>query len=446
MDLARASAYDLLWDSYYGTGGFQTGDYLVKHKREKDENYRERKVIAYYLNYVRPVVNSHVDPVFRTEPAREWQGPGSVLWEKFISDVDKNGSSLTRFMKRAGLIAKLMGVAFIVLDNFKEHTLNVSEAISSRTLPYTYIVSPNRVTSFLTDQYGNLASITYTEQDQEGQVNYRTWTSKGWILKDSDGKVVEEGKHPLGRVPVIPLFSRPMNQGEMLPISEFYPIAKTNARLFNLCSELDEILRNQAFAVLIYPDTGKGISSLTLGPNNALGFDGENSRHTPAFIAPPADPSNLLMAQIDRLVKEIYRMAMLTHVTGVQEQKTGVAKAWDFEQTNTALTDFADNCEGVEIEMAKVFSLWVNQDLAYQCNYSDDYSIQDVEQELKEATQALDMQIGGRFDVEVKKKVTAIYLQDLPTEDYDAVIEDIENQSQDEEMSKAMESSLEEEV
>ena len=64
-------SYTLLKDSYYGTGGYQSGDYLLKHKRETDADYQDRKRSAYYLNYFAPIVNALVDPIFKRKPLRD---------------------------------------------------------------------------------------------------------------------------------------------------------------------------------------------------------------------------------------------------------------------------------------------------------------------------------------------------------------------------------------
>ena len=40
----------------------------------------------------------------------------SSTYEQFIQDVDGNGTTLTRFMKKAAIRAKLHGVEFIVVD------------------------------------------------------------------------------------------------------------------------------------------------------------------------------------------------------------------------------------------------------------------------------------------------------------------------------------------
>jgi hypothetical protein len=256
----------------------------------------------------------------------------------------------------------------------------------------------------------------------------------------------------LGYVPVTVLTSRKVRRGEIAPPSEFYSIARTNLRVFNLCSELDEILRNQAFSILIYPGQNNGNArtvakanaanemvqpsqqTVSIGTDNMLGFSPDAS-HPPAFISPPADPADMIMNQIDRLVKEMYRMAVMAFVTGVQEQSSGVAKQWDYEKTNQVLADFASNCEKCERDIARFFSDWMGmKPIEYTVKYPDDFGISDVEQSLTEATQALDMAVGGKFNMEVKKKACSVYLADIPTEDYDAVIADIEQRAADEDM------------
>lgn len=88
--------YKLLKDAYYGTGGFASGSYLQKHKRETDENYRIRCRIAYYLNYFAPIVNALVNPIFRKETFRDWSGKEEV--ELFLNDIDCAGSDIQAFM------------------------------------------------------------------------------------------------------------------------------------------------------------------------------------------------------------------------------------------------------------------------------------------------------------------------------------------------------------
>ena len=70
--------------------------------------------------------------------------------------------------------------------------------------------------------------------------------------------VVASGKHGLGILPVFPLFARKEKPRQYLPTPEFYQVARVNKRIYNLCSEIDESLRGQAFSTLIYPGALKG--------------------------------------------------------------------------------------------------------------------------------------------------------------------------------------------
>ena len=60
----KTELYKLLEDAYAGRGGFQTGEYLVRHKREAADKYSLRQKLSYYLNYIKPCVDAHVAPVF----------------------------------------------------------------------------------------------------------------------------------------------------------------------------------------------------------------------------------------------------------------------------------------------------------------------------------------------------------------------------------------------
>lgn len=427
--------YTFLKDAYYGTGGFKDGRYLIMHPRETPEKYLLRQRLAYYLNYMAPVVNSHVDPIFRVEPSREWGN--STYFSNFVNDVDMLGNSINRFMKRAALLAKLYAVVFIVVDNVADQPSTVADAIANRAFPYVYTVKPSQVISYKTDKVGRLTSFCYktvAETTNSGQTyDTWTWTTTTWEVNQADG-TLDKGNHSLGRLPVIPLFSKPMDAGVMLPQSEFYSAAKTNTRIYNLCSEIDELIRSQAFSVLTYPQSeGQNHDNLTeiiVGTENVLGYDGSLSNQ-PAYIAPSSAPLEQLRAERADLIQEIYRMSVLECVTGVQDQKSGLAKQWDFEQTNQVLGDFAKNCEGADTEIGELFGLWAGQAINYTAKYSDDFGIIDVIDALNAVTAALDLQIGGKFNTEVKKKAATVYLNDLPEDRYDAVMADIDSMEED---------------
>lgn len=433
--------YTFVEEAYRGSGGFRDGDYLEPHPRETLSKYERRKSMSYYLNYVKTVINSHVDPIFQKTPDRMWGsnngGGATPLFDKFMQDVDTNGAGIDRFMKRAAKEAKKHGVAFIVVDNFSQQPARQLEAIQSRLLPYAYIVRKRDVTNYTTDGAGKITSITYqtiteTIGGSAGKTISWKWTADTW--EKSGDKETATGINSLGQVPVIALFSSDCEPGNLKPDSDFYSIARTNAALFNLCSWLAEILQNQGFAILTYPvssaQQAAEVQEIIVGTENVLGYDGVLS-NTPAFIAPPGEMATSLQAERTNMIQEIYRMAILSHVTGVQEQKSGVAKAWDFNTTNMALADFAQNCEQAERNMAALVAAYTGEATNYSTAYSRNFGIDDVAGALAQIQAGKDLQVGGRFDAEAHKKAAAFLLADIPDVDFDAVIKDIDTRAED---------------
>ena len=154
--------YELLDNAYRASGGFEDGSYLIPHPREQAEKYIRRKNMSYYINYVKPVVDGHVNPIFKSKPIRKGLSP---TYEKFIQDVDGNGTTLTRFMKKAAIRAKLHGVEFIIVDmeQLEEgQIVTEKDIIEQRLYPYLYLVSPSQVNNWALDKFGRLIYFSYT--------------------------------------------------------------------------------------------------------------------------------------------------------------------------------------------------------------------------------------------------------------------------------------------
>ena len=88
--------YSLLDDAYRGSGGFETGNYLIPHTAESAEKYARRKQMSYYINFIKPIIDSHVNPIFKSEPVRDGM---SEIFELFTKNVDGNNTTLTRDRK-----------------------------------------------------------------------------------------------------------------------------------------------------------------------------------------------------------------------------------------------------------------------------------------------------------------------------------------------------------
>lgn len=429
----------LVYDAYFGSGGFSSGGYLVPYQRESDINFLHRKLLAYFFNYTKPVINSAVDPIFREYPVRTAEKQ-DARWIGFLSDVDGKGTPLDRFMKKAALKAKLDGAVFIVVDNQAQTALTLKDAVDKRQYPYLYLLKPADIIDYVLDKQGQLLLLKYKTRyetvSEDGNkktiVESWTWTKQKWRII-SDG-LETEGINIIGRIPIVPLLGgdAQWEQDILRPPSDFIQIAKINKAIYNACSELRQRNRSQAFSILTYgiPDeeNPETFDEMLTGINNALIYKGNNP---PNFITPEPGPSDMLHKELEMLVAEIYRMSERANVTGVQEQTSGVAKEWDNMARMQTLAEFAKNCETAEQTIAELFCLYLNTELGININYSDDFGVVDTAAELNKITASLALAVGGKFDAEVKKQLTRLVLQDLDDELIDEVIADIDKHAED---------------
>lgn len=424
--------YQLLKDAYFGTGGFENGAYLEKHKRETEEDFRSRRENAYYLNYVMPIVNALTDPIFKHAPLRDYQGAAETLVAEFLKDVDGNGTSIGQFMKRAATMAKLYGVAFLVVD-MPQHieARNLGELLQMRQFPYVYLMHPSAVQEYGIDKNGNLLYINFQEimKIVDGAITYRYthYDRQGWRVSGDDIQVTS-GTYNLGTVPVVPLFSRQLEQVTMLPSPEMLPVAKVAKALYNHCSWLGEIMRTQTFPLLTIPSMDA--TDLVIGTNNALGYS-PDSTHEPAFIAPSSDPASILQSQIQMLIQEMYRMSSLSFMLVAPSNVSGISRQWEFERTNQQLANFAQQCGRAEERVLQIFAKWLNSDIEYTVSYPNDFGIVDLTSELQQAQTVLDLGLTDGLREEVLKKVLAAYCPDLPDERFDELVEGMEKERQD---------------
>ena len=424
--------YNLIFNAYYGTNGFNDGSYLIKHKRETLEDYQVRQENAYYLNYFAPITNSLTTPIFKKPAVRDWS-MNDILIKEFSENVDGKNKSLADFMKEAALKAKLFGVCFIVVDNYAyDGTETMEDILKQRKYPYAYCLTPEQVVSYKADRTGKLISIEFIETQEINSASNKQFTMyfdrMEWMRYD-DNNIKEIGTHGLGRVPVAVLTSKKLDNLTLTPPPELLPMAKVAKTIYNICSWLTEIFRSVTFPLLTVPtEDGKDI---VIGNNNAIGYNPMYS-HEPNFIAPPSDPANVLKEHILDLVQEMYRMAGLSFVTGVKTDTSGVSKQWDFESLNQQLADFAKSIQIAEKDVMEIFGLWIKKPFEYTVVYPNDFNISDVAYELQNAQAILDLNLSDKLKEDVLKKVLTICFPDMEANRFDEIITSLKQDEEDE--------------
>ncbi len=431
--------YELLDNSYRASGGFETGDYLIPHPSEKAEKYVRRKNMSYFINYVKPVVDAHVNPIFKTEPMREGM---SSTFSLFENDVDGKKTTLTRFMKKAAIRAKLHGVEFIVVDMEQveeDRILTEKDVVDQRLYPYLYLVSPSQVTNWYTDKLGRLVSITYTIDnyviDKNGNAVNKpeTWTWTTTVCKKTVDGDTQTFQNSVGIIPIIPLYGAINDSNNLIPQSDLYAIARTNHALYNACSELRERNRAQAFSLLTYPiadddDYENGDEPLKYGTADMILYRG-GTGEKPEFITPPSDSSDIIMNEINFCIKEIYRMASLQMLTGVNQYNvSAAAKTQDNQQLYQNISELGQGLQEAEKKIATVFGRYMGEDMSnFAVVYNSQYGPVNTTTTLANATTALTMNISEDYNVEMKKQVVRATLKDMDQKIVENLVDSVDN-------------------
>lgn len=441
-DGTQVDKYQLLDDAYRASGGFEDGRYLIPHPSETVAKYARRQNMAYYINYVKPIVDALVNPIFKSEPIRSGF---SEVYGRFLNDVDGNNTPLTRFMKKAGIRAKLHGVEFIAVDMeqiSRDRLITADMIIKNRIYPYLYLISPSQITGWATNKFGKLVSISYsvtnTEIDSAGNNVQKTenWTWTETVCKKSvDGKETTF-QNPIGIIPIIPLYGAINDSNELIPQSDVFAIAKTSVALYNSTSELRERNRAQAFSLLIYPisdddDYDSDNTPLNVGVADLLMYRASTNSE-PKFITPPPDSSDILLNEINFMVKEIYRMASLRMNTDVNTYNvSAVARKIENQQYYQSIAELAQGLQEAEKLINIVFSRYMGTTESdnFSVSYNKEYSVLDITEVLNTATTSLALGMTSEYNKEMRKQITRAVFDGCSEEVINGIIQSIEKDS-----------------
>ncbi|TAN71604.1 MAG: hypothetical protein EPN17_00940 [Methylobacter sp.] len=389
-----------LLDSYSGKGGYVTGLYLVRHPRETDDKFKRRRASAVYPNFTRKIIDVFMGFLWRQAPNREVD----ELYAAFMKNADGAGGKLDAVLSSYQRLAMILGTVYVIVDKAQQQ----GQSRADQALPYLAL----RLKSQLVNEQKNAAGVwtrlTFSEIIND-ETCYRTFTETAWLVsRDADGQdIISQGTHPLGRVPVVRLhIAKPLNPTDSFSQSWAYDLAMLNWELFNVRSELRDLERSQTFAILSMPVVNdverERLTNLTISTENGLTYNPMGGGK-PEFIAPPAEPAAHYMNRIEAVINDIYRVANLEFVGGVQQ--SGVALSFHFQEANSALRGMAEMCESAEHEIAGLVYAWQNQAFAGNIAYANDFNLTDLAQAISVALDSATLGMGNEFDKALKKRL-----------------------------------------
>ncbi len=411
--------FQFIADALYGLGGFRTGDYLVQYPREAAEKFTRRKAIAWYANALRPACLRFVGYLTKRPPQREVTQPAMT---EFLDSCNWQNDSLDVFWSGFMVDAKARGSMLLLVD--------MPQPPSTRTIPYLVAIEPERVKNYRLNAQGQLQSVTVQDwvMDKDGkpQEVLRKYTDQGWVFT---GAEQASGTHALGVCPVLAFTESGLFPSE----GEFATLADLSKRLYNLRSELDEILRAQTFSLLTFKTPADrfpldlGPIAQSIGTHNLL----QTFEDGAEFIAPPEGPARIyldVIAQIESLMRQT---ALIVDIPSGNSQESGVALQLRFQALNASLVHFARRMEDFERRVWEVAGLWLGMVPQVSVSWSKDYSIADLKTELEIAQNMTALNAPPAYQQAKLKQLIQLDLSTLPGDELAAVLASVDEVQQE---------------
>tara|TARA_Y100000034_G_scaffold122165_1_gene167287 strand:+ start:5576 stop:7084 length:1509 start_codon:yes stop_codon:yes gene_type:complete len=401
--------YDFLRSSYMGGSSYLAKNLFRHAPREQEQDFKRRLERAVYPNYVRPVIRTYRDHVFRHEDGitRPEDDPRYVEW---LTDVDRRGTEANRFW--GGVLARqlLYGWTAILVDSpqLRPEVTSLADQQAFGDLPYLVHVSPRQIVDWHLDENGAFEWVRIEERvthaptpldEVKSEARWRIWTRDSWMIVTEKGVVTEGGEHDLGVVPlVVTRFENPEEDdhtNELAGTSFMPDFARINRMIANKTSEADSFLSKNMLQILTVAVNymaqmgADGDQQQSLKDGSIIEWPSEGA--PPQFIAPDVSGAAQTFEHIQMLRWELFRLATQKDIRAeaTMSAESGVAKMVDFEEQNAVLASLADSMEVAEQSATELWFQWQGQETkaAEEIDYPDNFNLRALEGDMAVAVQ-----------------------------------------------------------
>lgn len=407
-----------------------TPTYLVRYPRESDEKFARRNELAFYSSPLAQVCNRFVGFLTERPPIREIP---HALYKAIVDDADGKGNSLDIFWQGFMLNAKARGTMLLLVDMPEAMPQSLGAQIALRVAPYLTAITPESVLEYEIGRDGKFDSVTFSGtfllEDGTREDCRWTFTRDSWTARSKGDRILGSGQFSIGECPVLIFI-----EGTNFPtFGQFSSIADLAKRLFNLDSELDEILRAQTFSLLTLqvPEGSTDKQKLeaaraigeTIGTSNLMVHSGG----TPAFIAPPEGPAKTYIERIEKLRSQIDDIGLA--VASPNFSESGISMQMRFHAINAALSYFAARMEDLERRVWMLCAKWLGMSVTPTISWSRDFNMAEVDSEMQILTEMNQNAMPREVIVAQQKKIVA--LQFAGAEDEESLFSSIDEQLQE---------------
>lgn len=404
--------------------------YLHSHLRETYEEYQERVAKAVHIPLFRSIVDVYVAAVLRTDAERVGQNP---FWKTYWSDMDLAGTQSDTFFRQALTYALVYKKAFAVTDRAAGGRQAVSrgDQLAMGERSYTYLIPPQDLVDYRLDRFGKFvyaviredmpSSRMPGEEPEASQSQYRVWYTNRWELyrkavdaQNAEWIVVEGGRHPVGEVPVAPVFARRGHESRRTLAADgiLADVLDMDLNVFNLMSLFHDQIYAQVFAQLVMPTDSHGISDVELGARRVLLYDPESG--SPQYIQPN---HSLLLALWQIIMDEISITRQMASTSRgraeySREERSAAALQAESGDKHNAMASLVDCVETFDRAVHRHAAAWEGLDNPPRANYSRDVSLKALSAQIDDATKISALSIPGKALVEVYKPLMARMLRE----------------------------------
>lgn len=462
-----APIWQRLFDVYEGAGGFTdpAKPYIYAHPREwLDHSLKTstadapetwvsnpnptrpspkllaRRRIARYEPVASTLVDQLKAALFRKGATRSFADPKKIddthPLRLFWQNADGAERGIASVMQDAWTAAAVFGHMLLVADRLGETSATSTRADQPTVILRSY--TPLDLYDWLTDELGALTAVRLLEAAPREDFKtpataimsqVRDIDATSWTLQVVDKRMrpttatPTTGDHGFGVLPVRVLYARrrpltPTIGRSVLGDPALY------VDLYNLISEVRELLRNQTFAILNVPlgadgsiEREMGLLGQTAGTQNVL------FSSLPAdYVSPEGTNVEVYHEHIDRLVRTIYRLAVVDWQSDSKDVESADSRQIKREDLQAMLAGYASECEQAEVGIARLVyrahygETWQTQWDADQpsIKYPTTFDVSGLLDEIEAVTAGIALELGETATREMKKRAVPRLLPDLP--------------------------------
>lgn len=446
-----------LADVFEGTGGFADGTYLVAHPREYKDWSAEtprtptkkllaRRKLARYENVAATILEQKQAALFRESitrtvggEARENKEAAHPL-EEWWDNVDGDYCDITSWISDAWIMAGLFGHVFHYMDRDAAPVATAAD----QTPPFLRCYTPLDCSDWIQNDRGKLTAVKFLEAAPRTDISKafteqkpreRVITETEWQLHShANGQTdVTRGAHQFAALPVVVQYAK---RRRLLPLIGASTLNDPNLYidLYNLTSEIRELLRNETFGML---NVELGTGEHRVGVVEAQTMMGdekgsENVLFTPGpanFISP--DPGNVEAHQKERaeLLRTIYRLAAIPWEADSKDAEAEGSLKLKREDMNQVLAKYAEECQKAEYQIAE---LWFRSQ--YGADWEREYDKAEVEirypksfdvtpfaEIIEQSTAAIGLEMPPTAMNEIRKRLVSKFLPEASKQVLDEI-------------------------